>query len=87
VDTGGYAHNYTSRKKARIHARRGCGRSSCETKFVVNTRCIAYAHSHSNGYWYGLAYGDSHSSVRKTALSGCRRGAPAGTCQLVLDVC
>ena len=50
----GYAHNYASKSKARRDALKGCGTSSCQTKVIANTQCLAYAHSQSGGYWYGI---------------------------------
>jgi hypothetical protein len=62
-------------------AKRRCG-SGCRVVMVGKGRCIAFAQSKSGGYWLGHSYGDNRDVVRNIALSGCAKGAPAGTCRV-----
>jgi hypothetical protein len=58
-----------------------CG-GSCRVVMTGRGRCVAFADSSSNGYWYGHAYGDNMRAVQRIAMQGCSAGAPAGTCRV-----
>jgi hypothetical protein len=72
---------------ARERALDNCGAPGCGTTFTVQARCIGYAESRQDGYWYGVAHGWSHDEVASIAMGRCSRSAPPDTCQLVKDHC
>jgi hypothetical protein len=72
---------------ARLRALDRCGESECGTAFTVHARCIAYAESHTRGYWYGVAHGRDHAEVQSMAMDGCGQGAPPDTCHIVRNHC
>ena len=83
----GYAVGQGSDAEARDAALKGCGQADCKIAIAGQNRCIAYYESRSNGYWYGLALGATPAAVRGVARGGCTKGAPAGTCKLVKQIC
>ncbi|MCW5773473.1 MAG: DUF4189 domain-containing protein [Rhodospirillaceae bacterium] len=83
----GYAVGQSSEAAARSAALKGCGQADCRIAISGRNKCVAYYESRRGGYWYGLALGPSVSYVRRTALGGCAKGAPAGTCRLVKQIC
>jgi hypothetical protein len=58
-----------------------CG-GNCRVVMSGRGRCVAFADSSSNGYWYGHAYGENTGAVRRIAMQGCSAGGPAGTCRI-----
>ena len=64
-----------------------CNDPKCRTIFTVRAHCIAYAESHSNGYWFGVASGWSHPQAVTVAMSRCGTHAPPGSCQITTNHC
>ena len=83
----GWTHNYRGQGEAIVSAQNACGTLNCRTQFFTNAKCIAYAESRAGGFWFGTGAGNTRWRVRDTALSGCSRGAPVGTCRILLDAC
>jgi hypothetical protein len=83
----GYAVGQVSDEAARDAALKGCGQAVCKIAISGQNRCIAYYESRTGGYWYGLALGPTLAGVLRVARSGCTKGAPAGTCKLVKQIC
>jgi len=72
---------------SRYRAISNCGAPGCTADFTARARCMAFVESRAGGYWFGDAYGPNRAYVVSVALSGCRGGAPAGTCQVVKWYC
>jgi hypothetical protein len=62
-------------------ALRRCG-GGCQVVMTGQGKCVALAQSTSNGYWVGYAHGSDRAAVERVAMSGCTKGAPAGTCRM-----
>jgi hypothetical protein len=58
-----------------------CG-EGCRLAAQGPGRCVAVAHSKSNGIWFGYAHGDDRARVEAIAMKGCSDRAPQGTCRL-----
>jgi hypothetical protein len=83
----GWAHNFAGKGEAIVAAENGCGSLDCRYRFITEKKCIAYAESRVGGMWLGLSWGNKRAQVRAGALEVCARGAPAGTCRILLDAC
>lgn len=78
---------HVDRREARRIALRACG-SECEIINEGQPICHAYARSRKEGYWLGIATGDTYSETRRRAKNFCEDYAKIkGTCKARITTC
>lgn len=64
-----------------------CGNTQCKVIETIASKCVGFAESHYNGYWYGIGAGPTLAAAQGYAINWCAKSAPASTCRLRHSYC
>jgi hypothetical protein len=86
----GYGTHWASLDVAKNLAVKGCGGANigCNVFWTTKDKCVAYAESRTNGWWYAAGGAPTDQQARANALKWCQSGtAPANSCKVVTAEC
>jgi hypothetical protein len=86
----GYGTHWASLDVAKDLAVKGCGGANigCNVFWTTKDKCVAYAESRTNGWWYAAGGAPTDQQARQNALSYCQSGtAPPNSCKVVVAEC
>jgi pathogenesis-related protein 1 len=86
----GYGSHWATIEVASNLAVKGCGGANigCKVFWSTKDKCVAYAESRKNGWWYAAGGGTSDQQARQNALRWCQSGnAPANSCKVAVAEC
>jgi uncharacterized protein YkwD len=80
----GYGVHQATQQQAGDLAFNGCGgaKNGCKTFWTTKDKCVSFAESRQNGYWYAAGGGNDQNQAKANAIRFCQRGtAPANSCK------
>jgi hypothetical protein len=86
----GFAVFVATQQRASDLAFNGCGgaKNGCKTFWTTRDKCVAFAESRQNGYWYAASGGTNQQQATTNAVKYCQSGtAPKGSCKAVRNWC
>jgi hypothetical protein len=80
----GYGVHQATQQRASDLAFNGCGgaKNGCKTFWTTKDRCVSFAESRANGYWYAAGGGNDQNQAKANAIKFCQSGtAPPNSCK------
>ena len=80
----GYAVHKATEQQAKDLAFKGCGgaMNGCNVFWTTRDKCVSFAESRQNGYWYAAGGGNDQNQAKQKAIQFCQSGkAPANSCK------
>ena len=80
----GYGVHQATQQRAADLAFNGCGgaKNGCKTFWTTKDKCVSFAESRQNGYWYAAGGGNDQNQAKANAIKFCQSGtAPANSCK------